>query len=66
MNITRFYRCHCCLKFYESIDDAQDCCEPEHRYRCGECGHYHYDEIDAEKCCNPNENENLKEQLKLG
>ena len=66
MNVTKFYRCHNCFSLYDSIDDAQVCCEPEKRYHCGECGHYHSDEIKAEKCCNPNKNENLKEQLKLG
>jgi hypothetical protein len=66
MNVTKFYRCHDCLKFYASIDDAQCCCEPELRYQCGECGHYHYSENDAVICCDKNEPENLKEQLTLG
>ena len=66
MNVTKFYRCHNCFSLYDSIDDAQVCCEPEIRYHCGECGHYHSDEIKAEKCCNMNENEKLKEQLRLG
>ena len=48
MNVTKFYRCHNCFSLYDSIDDAQVCCEPEMRYHCGECGHYHSDEIKAE------------------
>ena len=66
MNITKWFRCNDCWKFHEDVFDAKNCCEPTVFYKCGECWCHHQYEDDAVKCCNPNENEKLKEQLKLG
>lgn len=65
MNVQKLYECPACRRDYLDIDDAQTCCEPTIIYRCS-CKKYHHDKDDAEKCCNQNENEKLKEQLKLG
>jgi len=68
MNVIKFYICPSCNNEYEEKLHAEKCCDVAYIYRCVVCDKSHNIIDRAEKCCNPNENENenLKEQLKLG
>jgi hypothetical protein len=66
MNVKKFFLCSNCNSEYEDDYDAINCCDVSYIFRCGGCDKSHNFIENAEKCCSHNENEKLKEQLKLG